>query len=239
MKMELYQDFKYDFLREEALTVHPTFAPMVKRKKINEIFKEVLEYFPTIIKPIGGWVKVPMLGIEHDKVVLEGNIKLGGGPVARFMVGSEFVIIMGCTIGTKFDQHLDELQKQGKYTEATLVDTLGSFTVSQCSDQIETGIMKTHFGDGYNKTPHCEPGSTDWHIKEQKIIFSILDGQRLGIRLSDSMMMYPSKSVTSMFGIGKGKVGILDGEEIKCQYCANRDKCTHGRITMEKYPSKI
>ena len=132
-----------------------------------------------------------------------------------------------------------EFQNNRNITEATLLDALGSWTVSNCREQLEFAIMDNFIPHGYKKTPHCEPGSTDWHIKEQKILFSLLDGDILRIKLSDSMMMYPSKSVTSMFGIGRGKLGIVEGEEIKCQYCANREKCEHGRRTKEKYPSKI
>ncbi len=212
---------------------------MLRREKIYQIFKKILDYFPSIISPIGGWIQVPIEGIEHDKVVLEGGIKLGGGPVAKFMAGCESAIIMGCTIGERFDVHLNELQNTRNITEATLLDALGSWTVSNCREQLELVVMDQFLSQGYKKTPHCEPGSTDWHIKEQKIVFSLLDGSALGIRLADSMMMYPSKSVTSMFGIGRGKIGIQEGEEIKCQYCANREKCEYGKKTKEKYPSKI
>jgi hypothetical protein len=88
-------------------------------------------------------------------------------------------------------------------------------------------------------TSHLEPGSTDWDIKEQAKVFSLIDGDALGIRLSDSMMMYPSKSVTSMFGIGKGKLGIEAGQEIKCQYCKRRESCEAGKKSMDKYPTKV
>ncbi len=238
-KTKIYREFEFNFSLDSFLSLNPSFAPLLRREKINQIFKKILDYFPTIISPIGGWIQIPMEGIDHDKVVLKDGIKLGGGPVAKFMVGCEYAIIMGCTIGEKFDLHLSELQNNRNITEATLLDALGSWTVSNCREQLEFSIMDRFIELGYKKTPHCEPGSTEWPIKEQKIVFSLLDGESLGIRLADSMMMYPSKSVTSMFGIGRGKIGIQDGQEIKCQYCANREKCEYGRKTKEKYPSKV
>ena len=67
------------------------------------------------------------------------------------------------------------------------------------------------------------PGYGDLPLDTQKELVQVLDMHRkIGVSLTDSCLMVPSKSVTAILGISDTK---RDKRENKCDFCNNRQKC--------------
>ena len=47
------------------------------------------------------------------------------------------------------------------------------------------------------------PGYCGWHVSEQQLLFPLFEGQTCGVRLTDSSLMVPIKSVSGIIGLGK------------------------------------
>ncbi len=68
------------------------------------------------------------------------------------------------------------------------------------------------------------PGMVGWPVEDgQTQIFSILDGQEIGVSLSPSFMMSPRKSLTMLIGFGEA---ILS-QGSTCDYCSLRETCQY------------
>ena len=74
--------------------------------------------------------------------------------------------------------------------------------------------------------PRFSPGYGDFHLKHQKDMILLLDCPRkIGLTLTDSLLLAPSKSVTAVMGISKkNKHCHIKG----CEACENRN-CTFRR----------
>lgn len=57
---------------------------------------------------------------------------------------------------------------------------------------------------GY-KMSRYSPGYNDWDIKEQKKLFKLVPGEKIGVILQDSCIMTPEKSVSAVIGSIKPK----------------------------------
>lgn len=66
------------------------------------------------------------------------------------------------------------------------------------------------------------PGQHGFAIQAQKEAFAVLRPEEIHLKLSESMLMIPAKSVSGVFGINKQE----DCREfIACDYCSLRRKC--------------
>ena len=70
------------------------------------------------------------------------------------------------------------------------------------------------------------PGESDWPLTEQRVIFSMLETEQIGVSLSRrSLVMTPVKSTSLVLGRGVGPLGREGGSH--CDYCTIRDRCAY------------
>jgi len=64
-------------------------------------------------------------------------------------------------------------------------------------------------------TNRFSPGYCQWYVSEQSKLFSLMPEDRLTVKLSDSSLMNPVKSVSGIIGIGE-KVIFRDHDCLQC-----------------------
>ena len=75
--------------------------------------------------------------------------------------------------------------------------------------------------------PRFSPGYGDFDISYQKNIFSCLNSEKyIGLTLTDSMLMVPSKSVTAVVGLTEDK----QEHKNKCDMCENKNCSYRGAV---------
>jgi hypothetical protein len=122
-----------------------------------------------------------------------------------------------------------ELQEWGERIE----DPLHRFwadTVKQLALMAALQALSNHMSATYEpgETSAMNPGSlTDWPIQQQRVLFDLLgDGaQKTGVRLTESMLMVPNKSVSGI------RFPTTEHFE-SCQLCP-RDNCPGRRAPFE------
>ena len=74
---------------------------------------------------------------------------------------------------------------------------------------------------GYELRPRYSPGYGDVALEYQKVLLDTLDTKRkIGVALSDSLLMTPQKSVSAIIGLGKEGCIHLDRD---CELCNKKD----------------
>lgn len=56
---------------------------------------------------------------------------------------------------------------------------------------------------GRGITCGLSPGSWDWSLQEQAVIFKLVEARSIGVTLNESMIMSPVKSFSVLYGIRK------------------------------------
>jgi hypothetical protein len=158
---------------------------------------------------------------EQGRVVLDNGAVLDNPHAVREWQGLEQAGVAICTIGLLLEQRVGELFAQGNAALALLLDSVGTTAVGSVSRQMDALICRRAENVGMNAGPRFSPGSTGWDITQQKIIFSLLPANEVGVSLNEHFMMIPIKSVSFVVGMGS-KVPVPKVRR-PCGYCPRVD----------------
>ncbi len=160
--------------------------------------------------------------LAPDGVWLSGmDVPLTGNDVRRHLDGCDRVILLAATASAEADKLIRQASVAGM-ADALAVDCLCSAAIEQICDLAEEEIF-SRINAPY-RTWRFSPGYGDLPLDLQKPLLKVLNAQRrIGLTVTDSLLMVPSKSVTAIIGISdkelhqKGSTG--------CDSCNMRDRC--------------
>jgi len=162
--------------------------------------------------------------IENDICDLS-FAKVRSASLAGHLKGCEKVLVMGATVGANMDRLI------GKYSRLSpargvMLQAIGAERIEALCDDFCRMAAEKLEKRGLYLTARFSPGYGDLLLQLQKDIFRALDLERkIGLTLNDSLLMYPSKSVTAIIGITKDK---QNPPAASCRGCKKQD-CAYRR----------
>mgnify|MGYP003300647073 CR=1 FL=1 len=142
------------------------------------------------------WARVPV-SFPSDL-----SVDLGFGPIesvslARHLKGCHSALLFAATIGIGADRLVARWSRL-RPSRSAVLDALGSSAIECWCDDVEVELTR-------NEDKHCErfsPGYGDFLVENQAAIFKMLDVPRkIGVTLTESLQMVPTKSVSAVVGI--------------------------------------
>ncbi len=109
---------------------------------------------------------------------------------------AEKVAICICTIGPELEQEVKELMEKNEMTRGLILDALGSEAAEEVAIQSDRILAENAREMNLWPSKRFSPGYGKWDIKEQRFIFRMLPAADIGVRLTESCMMVPRKSVS-------------------------------------------
>jgi cobalamin-dependent methionine synthase I len=113
------------------------------------------------------------------------------------------------------------LAKERLVLQATVLDAIGSGTAEKLANQVEEKIKKIANTGNLITSRRFSPGYCDWKVNQQEMVFRALSNDTGGVRLTDSLLMMPRKSISGIIGIG------LPGRDIEnynpCITCKKKE----------------
>lgn len=142
--------------------------------------------------------------------------------------GCSEVIIMAATIGSRVDMLLRRYSATAASRGLVMQSAAAEFIESWCN-YINDRLKEEAAGKGLYLRPRFSPGYGDFPLECQKDIFEALQVEkRVGIALTDSLLMLPSKSVTAVIGAGKENLScVREG----CEVCT-KSNCLYRRNSV-------
>ena len=67
----------------------------------------------------------------------------------------------------------------------------------------------------------ASPGQEGWSIWQQQMLFGLLSAEEIGVRLTESCLMLPRKSVSFVIGLGPE----MRPDAVTCDFCSKRNRC--------------
>ena len=134
---------------------------------------------------------------EGDAVTL-GPIRITSRTLSGALSTSRRALLLAATVGARFERLL---LREGRLSpaRALLLEAIGAERVEALLDAFTAHIEETH---GVSLLRRVSAGYGDLPLSLQREIFPLLDCERrLGLTLSDSLLMSPKKSVTAIVGI--------------------------------------
>jgi hypothetical protein len=178
---------------------------------------------------VGGYkiFDVNQVEIEKDKIIVDKHILNTQKIISFGLKKSETISIIVGTIGETISEYLTELMENGDSLEAYIADLIASEMVENWIDSIEGELKKYCSQFGMKTTNRYSPGYCGWDVGDQHKLFSLLPDSFCGIKLTDSSLMLPIKSVSAIVGIGMN----VEKVDYQCSIC-DTDFC-YKRIENE------
>ncbi len=183
-------------------------------------------------KPAACYSSFPIEAILHERLQLAGGRRIGCGRLASVVAGAEELYLAVCTLGAALDERIRAYRSRGRYLEMFLLDELGTWAVDQVRTQLYARIQTEAAERNRRLSSPISPGESEWPLREQRIVFQLLDTRAIGVTLETGDLMRPFKSLSLAFGSGSGRLGA-EGLR-RCQFCSIRDRCRYaasGRVS--------
>ena len=159
--------------------------------------------------------------METGFLLPEVDLLLPGVDAANMLEQCDQAVLLACTLGARFETLLRAEQARDM-SQAVILDACGSAWVEAGCDQVEQELA-SRLPNRY-RTDRFSPGYGDLPLSLQPKICAALDTQRrLGLHVTESFLMNPSKSVTAIIGLSdRPQMARIRG----CAYCSMRETCT-------------
>ena len=165
--------------------------------------------------------KIYELSRSGGEITLAGSgVVLSGRTAGRMLEQCSQAVLLACTLGAVFDARLLSLQARDM-AQAVIFDACGSALVESGCDAAQEDIAGRF--PGRYLTDRFSPGYGDLPLALQPAICAALDTpRRLGVHVSESLLLHPVKSVTAVIGLSdRPQMARIRG----CAYCSMRESC--------------
>ena len=148
-------------------------------------------------------------------------LALPGSTAAKMLADCQQAAVLVCTLGAEFDRWVRHLQARDM-ARAVMLDALGSAYVEAGCDAAEAAI-RARF-PGMHLTDRFSPGYGDLPLDVQPRLLALAGASRIGVTLTDSMLMNPQKSVTAVVGLAdRPQPARVRG----CAFCTMNQSCPY------------
>ena len=189
------------------------YADAVPDEAVEKEVRGVLGRVEAVTSPRFLFFSYPVEILDETKDLLTvGKTSFSIGKIiTRQLRGSESFAFFAATAGTGFEKFQHTLQQEGDMVKVYIADAIGSIIAEKTADCMEIALDEYIHDRGWRHTNRFSPGYCGWHVSEQKKLFPLFpSAEPCGIRLTDSSLMLPIKSVSGVIGLGDSvrKTGI-------------------------------
>ncbi len=177
-----------------------------------------LEELEQVISP--RWLSRTFPVSFRSDAVAIGCMEINSGDLRGHLQGCGEAVLFAATLGPRVDFLLLRYSKLDMSRTVILQACAAAIMESYC-DEYEREIAEEAAKRGLYLRPRYSPGYGDFSISHQKDILGILDcPKRIGLTMTESCMLTPTKSVTAV-------IGLTDREQschiAKCMECKATD----------------
>lgn len=121
--------------------------------------------------------------------------------LARNLKGCDRLLVFAATVGIGADQLIQRYERF-RISRAVTLQAMAAAMIEEYCDCLNREWKESYRKQGLYLRPRFSPGYGDFPLECQKALTGGLEtAKRIGLTLTDSLIMMPSKSVTAVIGI--------------------------------------
>lgn len=161
--------------------------------------------------------------IEEEKVLLGGtSCSVQSRDLVKLLANSKRCVLMAATLGMEVDKQIS-LKQKVDMLDAIILDACASVLIDKVCDEAEAGIIEA-LKENEFLTMRFSPGYGDVPLETSSDLIDILQAtKRMGLSLTKSHMLVPTKSVTAIIGISNQK----ENRQKSCGACNLVKTCAY------------
>ena len=160
-----------------------------------------------------------VFGFNNSSILVAGTEFEVGKTIVKELRNASFVAFFICTAGEGISRRSQDLLMGDDPVLGYVFDLLGSMVVESAADKLQLEIKRMAISEGFQITNRYSPGYCKWSVADQHKLFSFFPPNCCGIKLTDSALMNPIKSVSGIIGIGTD----VSFREYTCNLCNQVD----------------
>ena len=174
----------------------------------------------------------PCIRLEGSEVVLSGR------DVYRHLKDADWCALMAVTLGSACERRLRVLSSQ-RPSEAVVFDAACSAYAEAAIGCMDADVREAAGGLSLSANWRFSCGYGDCPLDAQPSIVASLDAtRRIGLTVLPSNLLLPSKSVTAMVGLFRGRPGSADARPT-CGVCRMRGSCAFRKRGVTCYGETV
>lgn len=169
------------------------------------------------------WREYPLQIRDHELDM--GVLKTKSRNLERNLKDCERILLFAATLGSGVDVLLQRYSRLQMSKAVVMQAAAAAMLETYCDGQNEQ-LKQEYLQKGWYLRPRFSPGYGDFSLENQKPLAAALElNKRIGITLTDSLLMAPSKSVTAVIGVSRiPRNCSVQG----CEACGKKD-CLYRR----------
>jgi len=194
-----------------------------RRPVLLKIAQTALDIGQPLINPDFFSRSLGIISFENKRIILEGEININSGKIAKLLCGADAVEAVICTIGEQLEKLSAELFGSDP-SLALALDGLANAAIDQMMEKICCDLEVEALAEGLKISTPVSPGSSEWPLEiGQPVLFGAIKPDPNVIRLSESFLMIPKKSSSFIVGIGKD----ITKQGKTCDHCSAQKTCRY------------
>ena len=139
---------------------------------------------------------------------------------SKNLKGCEKVVIFAATLGIQVDLLIERYVKL-QISQGVIMQAVAAAMIEQFCDECQEEIRQKMELEGWYLRPRFSPGYGDFSLNHQTEIISVLQcPKKIGLTLTDSLLMAPAKSVTAVIGLSRTQQPC---HRHGCEACEKKD----------------
>lgn len=164
---------------------------------------------------------------EQPPVLRIAGMEIRSRSLANNLRGCREVYLMAATLGLGPDR-LIARESVKRMSMAVILQAAAAAMIESWCDSVNRKIIREASVEGLYCRPRFSPGYGDFSLEFQRDFAQALRLQKeIGVSLTESLLMMPSKSVTAVIGLSPVREGcVMQG----CEVCEKAADCAFSRV---------
>jgi len=221
--MQIIKDISLDISDNIGLDFMTKLMGGRTNPEINKMLEEKKQICAQNIEPKAAYKMFQIKEIDGDNVIFDSGNVFTGPNISKILTGSKLSCIFICTLGNKIDDIIKDSSASGNTLDTIIMDAITTEMLSLLGNHVGAVVKKEGIKEkGWAATCTYSPGQYNWTIEEQKEIFEMIDGSKIGVALNSSFLMVPFKSISAVYGFGPKE--SINKTRVACDLCP-RENC--------------
>jgi hypothetical protein len=202
--------------------------------KMETVARSMLQLAKSLSRPAFGYSIRKIIDTISGKGILIENDVLIPVPtnISRELT---HIVTVVCTIGPKLEEEIGSLNAEGDYLNALYLDASGVALLEDTAQKAHEQVSRPAYKKGLYAGCRWEPGCEKPPMETQKVLFGLVDVSAIGVKLTQSGVIRPLKSLS--FWSPLSKVPIVPVDRNKCRTCGLKD-CIYRNSSSGKRKTK-
>ena len=168
--------------------------------------EDALKRYQAEAKPMGQFKEITIN--DFDLVFKGEDLNEPKAPLEDIYKDSDQLALFAVTVGTEVCEMISKLFEESDFAVASILDVVAS----SATEMAEKELIKKYISISNSKNINSSqsilpfsPGYCGWHISAQRKLFQYLKPEKIGVRLNNSYLMNPLKSISGVLVQGDNK----------------------------------